>query len=199
MNDILQSERLDGLVQAAYIIAGVLFVFALAGLSKHETAKRGNLLGMTGMLIALVATIVLALRQTELEGFRSSVPLTLLLIAAPMSIGAVIGAWRARTVEMTGMPELIAMLHSFVGLAAVLVGYNSYLEPGDATHGAMENIHAVEVFLGVFIGAVTLTGSIVAYLKLSAKMKSAPLVLPARHWLNLAIIVGARRGERRRR
>jgi NAD(P) transhydrogenase subunit beta len=191
VTDLLESERLDGLVQSAYIIAGVLFILALAGLSKHETAKRGNIFGMTGMVIALLATIVLALRQTELPGFTSSVPLTLLLIAAPMAVGAVIGAWRARTVEMTGMPELIAMLHSFVGLAAVLVGYNSFLEPGDATHGAMENIHAVEVYLGVFIGAVTLTGSIVAYLKLSAKMKSAPLVLPARHVLNLAILLGS--------
>ena len=124
MTDLLESERLDGLVQSAYIIAGVLFILALAGLSKHETAKRGNIFGMTGMVIALVATIVLALRQTELPGYSSSVALTLLLIAAPMAVGAVIGAWRARTVEMTGMPELIAMLHSFVGLAAVLVGYN---------------------------------------------------------------------------
>ena len=130
MTDLLASERLVGLVQAAYIIAGVLFIVALAGLSKHETAKRGNLFGMTGMVIALVATIVLALRQTELPGFSASVPLTLVLIAAPMAVGAVIGVWKARTVEMTGMPELIAMLHSFVGLAAVLVGFNSFLGPG---------------------------------------------------------------------
>ena len=104
MTDLLASERLDGLVQAAYIIAGVLFIFALAGLSKHETAKRGTLFGMTGMVIALVATVVLALRQTQLPGFQSSAARTLGLIAAPMAVGAVIGAWRARTVEMTGMP-----------------------------------------------------------------------------------------------
>ncbi|MPV88501.1 Re/Si-specific NAD(P)(+) transhydrogenase subunit beta [Georgenia ruanii] len=182
-----------GLAQAAYIIAGVLFILALAGLSRHETAKRGNVFGMTGMVIALVATVVLALRQTALPGFSSSVPLTLVLIAAPMAVGAVIGIWKARTVQMTGMPELIAVLHSFVGLAAVLVGYNSFLAAGPATHdaGAMGTIHAVEVFLGVFIGAVTLTGSAVAYLKLSAKMRSAPLVLPGRHWLNLAVLLAS--------
>ncbi len=189
MTDILLSERLDGLVQAAYIFAGILFILALAGLSKHETARRGNLFAMAGMVIALVATVVLALRQTELPGFQSSMLLTLALIAAPMTVGAVIGAWKARTVEMTGMPELIAMLHSFVGLAAVLVGYNSYLEPGASGHGSMANIHDAEVFLGVFIGAVTLTGSIVAYLKLSARMKSSPLTLPGRHLLNLGILL----------
>ncbi|GAA1652112.1 Re/Si-specific NAD(P)(+) transhydrogenase subunit beta [Georgenia ruanii] len=190
MTDLLASERLAGLAQAAYIIAGVLFILALAGLSKHETAKRGNVFGMTGMAIALIATVVLALRQTALPGFSSSVPLTLVLIAAPIAVGAVIGIWKARTVEMTGMPELIAVLHSFVGLAAVLVGYNSFL--GEVTGPAgsgMATIHAVEVYLGVFIGAVTLTGSAVAYLKLSAKMRSAPLVLPGRHWLNLAVLL----------
>ena len=189
MTDILQSERLDGLVQGAYIIAGVLFIFALAGLSKHETAKRGNVFGMVGMVIALAATIVLALRQTELPGYTDSVGLTALLIAVPMVVGGLIGAWRARTVEMTGMPELVAMLHSFVGLAAVLVGFNSFFEPGEEKTGAMEQIHAVEVYLGVFIGAVTFTGSIVAFLKLSAKMKSKPLTLPGRHLLNLGIIL----------
>ncbi|MEI2819815.1 MAG: Re/Si-specific NAD(P)(+) transhydrogenase subunit beta [Marmoricola sp.] len=175
----------EGLVQAAYIIAAVLFIAALAGLSKHETAKAGNIAGMTGMAIALAATITLALRTTE-----RGVPVTALLIAVPMAIGAVIGFWRAKTVEMTGMPELVAILHSFVGIAAVLVGYNSYFEANHLS-GALENIHLVEVFLGVFIGAVTFTGSIVAYLKLSAKMKSSPLVLPARHMLNLVIVLAS--------
>ena len=175
----------EGLVQAAYIIAAVLFIAALAGLSKHETAKAGNIAGMTGMAIALAATITLALRTTE-----RGVPVTALLIAVPMAIGAVIGFWRAKTVEMTGMPELVAILHSFVGIAAVLVGYNSYFEANHLS-GALENIHLVEVFLGVFIGAVTFTGSIVAYLKLSAKMKSSPLVLPARHLLNLVIVLAS--------
>ena len=113
-----------------------------------------------------------------------------MLIGVAMAIGAAIGAWRARTVEMTGMPELVAILHSFVGLAAVLVGFNSYLE-ADHLEGSLGTIHDVEVFLGVFIGAVTFTGSIVAYLKLSAKMKSTPLALPGRHLLNLAILVGS--------
>jgi NAD(P) transhydrogenase subunit beta len=192
MNDFLNSDVLPGLVQAAYIIAAILFIAALAGLSKHETAKRGNIAGMVGMALALVATLLLAARQTTLpdptDTWRS-LPVTLALILAAMAIGAAIGIWRARTVEMTGMPELVAMLHSFVGLAAVLVGFNSFLYPGEGNTGAMETIHSVEVFLGVFIGAVTLTGSIVAYLKLSAKMKSAPLTLPGRHLLNLLIIV----------
>jgi NAD(P) transhydrogenase subunit beta len=191
VTDFLTSDKLSGIVQASYIVAAVLFIVALAGLSKHESAKRGNVAGMVGMGIALVATLFLVARQAELPDPDSQwrgLGITLVLILAAMAIGAVIGAWKARTVEMTGMPELIAMLHSFVGLAAVLVGYNSFFEPGEL-HGAMEQIHAVEVFLGVFIGAVTFTGSIVANLKLSARMKSAPLVLPARHLLNLLIIL----------
>ncbi|HNM98105.1 MAG TPA: Re/Si-specific NAD(P)(+) transhydrogenase subunit beta [Marmoricola sp.] len=179
----MTDSMINGLVQAAYIVAAVLFIAALAGLSKHESAKAGNLAGMVGMLIALAATITLALRTTE-----RGIGLTALLIAVPMAVGAVIGFWRAKTVEMTGMPELVAILHSFVGLAAVLVGYNSFFA-AEAHTGTLANIHSVEVFLGVFIGAVTFTGSVVAFLKLSAKMKSAPLVLPARHLLNLAIIV----------
>ena len=179
----MTDSMINGLVQAAYIVVAVLFIAALAGLSKHESAKAGNLAGMVGMLIALAATITLALRTTE-----RGIGLTALLIAVPMAVGAVIGFWRAKTVEMTGMPVLVAILHSFVGLAAVLVGYNSFFA-AEAHTGTLANIHSVEVFLGVFIGAVTFTGSVVAFLKLSAKMKSAPLVLPARHLLNLAIIV----------
>jgi NAD(P) transhydrogenase subunit beta len=174
----------DNLVTAAYIVAAVLFVLALAGLSKHESAKEGNSFGVTGMVIALVATIWLAVSRS------SHGPLTILFIAVAMAVGAAIGLWRARVVQMTQMPELVAMLHSFVGLAAVLVGYNSFLEPGAGA--TSETVHLVEVFLGVFIGAVTFTGSIVAFLKLSARMRSAPLVLPARHWLNLlALLVSA--------
>jgi len=183
MDAFLSSDELPGLVQAAYIIAGVLFIAALAGLSKHETAKRGNICGMVGMALALVATLLLALRISE-----NSRAVTLLLIALPMTVGAVIGAWRARTVQMTGMPQLVALLHSFVGIAAVLVGYNSYLERSGS---ASDTIHDVEVFVGVFIGAITFTGSIVANLKLSARMKSSPLVLPGRHLLNLGIIVAS--------
>ena len=180
------SARLTGLVTGAYIIAAVLFIFALAGLSKHETAKAGNIAGMIGMVIALVATIVLALRGSE-----RPVGVTALLIAVAIAGGAVIGIWRARTVEMTGMPELVAMLHSFVGIAAVLVGFNSFLDADHTATDSLAYIHSIEVFLGVFIGAITFTGSIVAYLKLSAKMKSSPLVLPLRHWLNLAILIAS--------
>ena len=177
-------SRLTGLVSGAYVIAAVLFILALAGLSKHETARAGNYAGMVGMAIALVATVVIAVRNSERPGV-----VTLALIVGAILIGASIGAWRARTVEMTGMPELIAMLHSFVGIAAVLVGYNAYLDTASAeVSGA---IHSAEIFLGVFIGAVTFTGSIVAFLKLSAKMKSAPMTLPGRHLLNLLILIAS--------
>ena len=151
---------------AAYIVAGLLFILSLAGLSKHETAKAGNAYGMAGMAIALAATIGLATRSI------SAVGLTLLIVA--MVIGGSFGLWRAARVEMTGMPELIAMLHSFVGLAAVLVGWNGYLSvEGAVDDGGSEvpqnllGIHSAEVVIGVFIGAVTFTGSIVAFLKLS--------------------------------
>ena len=193
MTDLLTSDRLPGLVQAAYIIAAILFIAALAGLSKHESAKSGNVAGMLGMGLALGATMLLAARQATLpdpdDNWRS-VSVTIGLIVVAMTIGAAVGLWRAKTVEMTGMPELVAILHSFVGLAAVLVGFNSFLDPGDLS-GALERIHSVEVFIGVFIGAVTFTGSIVAYLKLSAKMTSAPLTLPGRHLLNLAILIAS--------
>jgi len=170
------------IVQAAYVVAALLFIMSLAGLSKHETAKTGNAYGVTGMVIALIATGAVALRDTKI-----GVPTTLGLIVAAMAIGAVIGIWRAKSVEMTGMPELIAILHSLVGAAAVLVGYNSFL-----AEGTSDNIHSVEVFLGVFIGAVTLTGSIVAFLKLSTRISSKPLTLPQRHKMNLlALLVSA--------
>ncbi|MFM6849921.1 MAG: Re/Si-specific NAD(P)(+) transhydrogenase subunit beta [Terrabacter sp.] len=172
------------LISAAYIVAALLFILSLAGLSKHETARDGNVLGMIGMALALVATLWLAL--------RGSSALNLLLIAVAVAIGASIGICRARIVEMTGMPELIAMLHSFVGAAAVLVGFNTFLATGAegaGGSGGSDGVHLVEIFLGVFIGAVTFTGSIVAFLKLSARISSKPLMLPARHWLNLAAVV----------
>ena len=177
--------------QAAYIVAGLLFILALAGLSKHETAKTGNAFGMAGMAVALVATIGLALDRDIAAG-------GLALLIAATAVGAAIGLWRARVVEMTGMPELIALLHSFVGLAAVLVGWNGYLHV-EAHLGGLEarllgvrdllGIHSAEVFIGVFIGAVTFTGSIVAFLKLSARIKSNPLVLPGKNLLNLGALV----------
>ena len=177
------------LVQGSYIVAGLMFILALAGLSKHESARAGNRNGIIGMAIALTITVLAAVLGVEASGGRIETDGTgltgLVLIALAMTIGAVIGIWRARKVEMTGMPELIAILHSFVGLAAVLVGWNSSYETGVAYPG----IHDVEVFVGVFIGAVTFTGSIVAFLKLSARINSAPLMLPKHNAINLGIII----------
>ncbi|OOF49553.1 Re/Si-specific NAD(P)(+) transhydrogenase subunit beta [Rodentibacter trehalosifermentans] len=183
----------EGLVQAAYIVAALLFIMSLAGLSKHETAKAGCWFGIVGMTIALVATIF----GPHSEG-------TFWIIIA-MIIGGVIGVQRALKVEMTEMPELVAILHSFVGLAAVLVGFNSYglhdipTMPNGldevqqaqflAEQATLTTIHNVEVFLGIFIGAVTFTGSVVAFGKLSGKINSKALMLPHRHKLNLAALV----------
>ncbi len=171
---------------AAYIVAALLFILALAGLSRHETARAGNTFGIAGMAIALVATLVLAL-TSGLNGLQLG-----LLIAA-MAIGAAIGLFRAARVPMTGMPELIALFHSFVGLAAVLVGWNGYLEVeaegGSGFEPDLLGIHHAEVVIGVFIGAVTFTGSIIAWGKLSARLKSAPLVLPGKNVLNLGALV----------
>ncbi len=169
-------------VDGLYIVAGVMFIGSLAGLSRPTTARMGTLTGMAGMVLALAATIIHSLHMSANEPDRRSVGLTLLLIVVVLTLGAVIGTPVARRVEMTQMPELIAAFHSFVGLAAVLVGFNSFLAP-EGEGGA---VHLVEVALGVLIGAFTFTGSVVAYLKLSAKMKSSPLVLPARNLLNLA-------------
>ncbi len=166
----------QGMVTAAYIVAAILFILSLAGLSKQESAKNGVYFGMAGMAIALVATIF----SDAASGFG--------WIVIAMAAGAAIGIYKARKVEMTQMPELIALLHSFVGLAAVLVGYNSLFEPGDVA-ADMHTIHLVEVFLGVFIGAVTFTGSIVAFGKLNGKISSKPLALPHKHKLNLAALV----------
>ena len=177
------------LVSGAYIVAALLFILALAGLSKHESARMGNRYGIIGMALALIVTIIAATGGVNGVGEDNDISgsgltgLGLIIIA--MLIGAVIGIWRARRVEMTGMPELIAMLHSFVGLAAVLVGWNSSYE-ADVPYPA---IHDGEVFVGVFIGAVTFTGSIVAYLKLSGRIKSAPVMLPAHNAVNLSVII----------
>ena len=177
-------------VQGAYILAALLFILALAGLSKHETARRGNQLGMAGMGLALVATLLLVLdRLGDDYVAQGPVVVGLVIILAAGSVGALIGIRLARSVEMTGMPELIAMMHSFVGLAAVLVGYNTYIEVASVGGGGSDAVHNAEVFLGVFIGAVTFTGSVVANRKLAAKMSSAPMMLPGRHLLNLAILV----------
>lgn len=165
-----------GFVQAAYIIASLLFILSLAGLSKHETSKQGNYFGIAGMAIALLATIF----SEDSKGFA--------WVILAMIIGGSIGIYRARIVEMTQMPELVAILHSFVGLAAVLVGYNSFITH-DVTDPIMLNIHNVEVYLGILIGAITFTGSIVAFGKLCGKISSKPLMLPFRHILNLVALV----------
>lgn len=166
-----------GLVQAAYIVAALFFILSLAGLSKQESARSGNYYGIAGMVIALIATIF----GPDSQG--------LVWIIIAMVIGGGIGIHFAKKVEMTEMPELVAILHSFVGMAAVLVGYNSYLDaPEVATH-AEHVIHMVEVFLGVFIGAVTFTGSVVAFGKLRGIISSSPLNLPHKHKMNLAAIV----------
>jgi NAD(P) transhydrogenase subunit beta len=181
----------DTAASAAYIVAALLFILALAGLSKHETSKAGNSFGIVGMAVALAATITLAVHHGI-----GAVGLGLLIGATV--VGAAIGLWRAKVVEMTGMPELIALLHSFVGLAAVLVGWNGYLHvehrplgaaASELDAGGLLGIHSAEVFIGVFIGAVTFTGSIVANLKLSARMKSNPLMLPGKNFLNVGALV----------
>ncbi len=172
---------LTNLVNATYIAAGLMFILALAGLSKHETAKKGNAFGILGMVLALVATNYAIAQPADGKGFDWT---SAALLYGAIAIGAVIGTWKARRVEMTGMPELIALLHSFVGAAAVLVGFNVHLS---ATH--TDVLHAVEVVLGIFIGAVTLTGSLVAWGKLNGRIASKPLTLPGRNWLNLAALV----------
>ena len=170
---------------SAYIAAALLFIMSLAGLSKHETARTGVVYGMAGMAIAMTATIWL----TFSGQWDSSTSMGFLLLVAALLVGALIGLWRARVVAMTGMPELIALFHSFVGLTAVLVGWNGALHSSEVAV-EMIGVHRAEVFIGVFIGAVTFTGSIVAYLKLSAKISSKPLVLPGKNLLNLSALVG---------
>jgi NAD(P) transhydrogenase subunit beta len=172
---------------AAYIVGALLFILSLAGLSRHETARQGWTFGLIGMVIAIASTIGLSLSGSKNAG------MAVVILVIAVIIGAAIGLWRARVVQMTGMPELIALLHSFVGLAAVLVGWASYTEV-EVNHtggyaGSLLSIHHAEVVIGIFIGAVTFTGSIVAYLKLSAKIKSAPMVLPGKNFLNLGALV----------
>ncbi|MBA5764033.1 Re/Si-specific NAD(P)(+) transhydrogenase subunit beta [Vibrio sp. 404] len=175
-----------GLVQAAYIVAAIFFILSLAGLSKQESARAGNYYGIAGMAFALIATI-----------FSPDASGTVWVLIA-MAIGGSIGIFYAKKVEMTEMPELVAILHSFVGMAAVLVGFNSYIDPpaianadllSQSELNAHHVIHLVEVFLGVFIGAVTFTGSVVAFGKLRGVISSSPLNIPHKHKLNLAAIV----------
>ncbi|MBB6446193.1 Re/Si-specific NAD(P)(+) transhydrogenase subunit beta [Bacillus benzoevorans] len=176
----------EGLVTAAYIIAAILFILSLAGLSKQETARNGNKFGIIGMTIALIATIV-PIVYIDIQ--------SIIYILIAMLIGSLIGVRLALKVEMTEMPELVAILHSFVGLAAVLVGYNSFLNIFTGEHvpetSTLLNIELTEIFLGVFIGAITFTGSVVAYGKLHGKISSKALTLPFKNGLNLLAVIGS--------
>ena len=166
----------ESLTTIAYLVAGVLFILSLAGLSTQKTARRGNAFGIAGMLLALGVTAV-----GHVHSYGA--------LAVAVAVGSVIGALLALRVEMTSMPELVAVLHSFVGLAAVLVGVASYLGATADTAHAEGVIHAVEVFVGVFVGALTFTGSVVAFGKLKGLVRSKPLLLPGRHVFNLLLLL----------
>ncbi|MFO1465025.1 MAG: Re/Si-specific NAD(P)(+) transhydrogenase subunit beta [Steroidobacteraceae bacterium] len=171
----------ESLTTVAYIGATILFILSLGGLSNPESSRRGNLYGMIGMTIAVLATVL---------GPRVSAAGIGWILAA-LVVGGALGLYLARTVQMTQMPELVAFMHSLVGLVAVVVGYASYIDPTAAAgmSPAEESIHHVEVYLGVLIGAVTLSGSVIAFGKLSGRIDGKPLMLPARHWLNLMLLI----------
>ncbi|MGH3387391.1 MAG: NAD(P)(+) transhydrogenase (Re/Si-specific) subunit beta, partial [Actinomadura sp.] len=171
---------------AADIVAALLFVLSLAGLSQHRSSRSGVVFGICGMALSLVTLIVFAARDISATAFT--------LIVVAMLTGGAVGLWQARVVAMTEIPELIAILHSFVGLAAVLIGWNGYYEV--EARGATQTqiaadllrFHHAEVSIGIFIGAVTFTGSVVAFLKLSERIKSRPLTLPGKNALNLGAL-----------
>src|SRR5512133_3408816 len=166
------------LATVSYIGATILFILSLGGLSTPETSRRGNLYGMIGMTIAVLATVMGP--QVMKAGYG--------WIVGAMAVGAIIGIYAARTVKMTQMPELVALLHSLVGLAAMLVGFANYIDPAASAEfsGAAKSIHEMEIYIGILIGAVTFTGSVIAFGKLSGKIGGKTLLLPGRHWLNLA-------------
>ena len=168
----------SGLVTASYIAASVLFILALGGLSNQEKAKRAIWFGITGMFIAVLATIF---------GPKVDVSVWSFLLPA-LVIGSIIGAFLAQRVQMTEMPELVAALHSFVGLAAVFIGINSDLNPPIGLTGSEVIIHEIEIFLGVFIGAITFTGSVVAYGKLAGSIDGKALIIPGRHFINIGLL-----------
>ncbi|MGR9051271.1 MAG: NAD(P)(+) transhydrogenase (Re/Si-specific) subunit beta [Gammaproteobacteria bacterium] len=165
------------LVTMSYIAAAVLFILSLSGLSNQETARRGNYYGMAGMLIAIIATVL-----------SGHVTAYLLLIIA-LLVGGSIGVFAALKVEMTQMPELVAIMHSLVGMAAVLVGYANFMDATIELFGVEKTIHELETYIGIFIGAVTFSGSVIAFGKLSGKIDGKPVLLPARHWLNLSLLI----------
>lgn len=179
---------MPGLLTTAYLVAGVLFILSLGGLSSQETARRGNWFGILGMFVAVVATLAhpdVAVLDQATIGYP--------IILGSVTVGGLIGIVLAIRVQMTSMPQLVAALHSFVGLAAVLVGFSTYLATGDGAHevtGAEAVIHDIEIFLDVVIGAITFTGSVVAWLKLDGKMSGTPLLLPGRHFINLLMVLG---------
>nr|WP_205570479.1 NAD(P)(+) transhydrogenase (Re/Si-specific) subunit beta [Corynebacterium lactis] len=182
------------LSNVGYIVAAVLFLMALSGLSKPETARRGNTLGIAGMAVAVVVAIFQAVvtATTKPESHLNPI-VTLILIAVAIGIGGVVGIARARKVAMTGMPELIALFNGLVGLGAIFIGFNSYIFAEEVAPDA-QAFHLGEVYVGIFIGAVTFTGSIIAGLKLSEKIKGAPLLLPGRNALNVAILLATLAG-----
>jgi NAD(P) transhydrogenase subunit beta len=169
----------QGIVTVSYIAATILFILALGGLSNPETSRRGNVYGITGMAIALLATILGVVTRNY----------AILLIA--LLIGGSIGLVLAKRVQMTQMPELVAILHSLVGLAAVAVGFANFMDPAVHFEGVELTIHDIETYLGVLIGAVTFSGSVIAFGKLSARISGNPMLLPGRHWLNLGLLIGA--------
>jgi len=168
----------ESLVSVSYLAAAVLFILALGGLKNNDGARRGNLYGMIGMVIAVLVTI---------DAFVTK---NYTVLIAVMAAGGAIGFVLSRRVQMTQMPELVAILHSLVGLAAVLIGYASFLDPSISYTGVEKTIHYVEIYIGIGIGAMTFTGSIIAYGKLSGMIGGQPMLLPARHWLNLALFIG---------
>jgi NAD(P) transhydrogenase subunit beta len=173
------------LLTVSYLGAAILFILSLGGLSNPETSRRGNLFGMIGMVIAVLAT-ALGPQVT-----KAAYP----WIIGAMAVGAAIGLYAARVVKMTQMPELVALMHSLVGLAAVLVGFANYIDPAASAgfKGAEKTIHEIEIYVGVLIGAVTFSGSIIAFGKLSAKITGKPVLIPARHWINLVgllVVIG---------
>ena len=169
----------SGIITVSYIIATILFILALGGLSNQETARRGNWYGIIGMAIALIATVLGVVTQHY----------TILLAA--MVVGGSIGLLAARRVQMTQMPELVAILHSLVGVAAVAVGFANFMDPDTHLTGVELTIHDIETCLGILIGAVTFSGSVMAFGKLSGRISGKPLTLPGRHWLNLVLLIGA--------
>ncbi len=164
------------LATASYIGATILFILSLGGLSNPETSRRGNLYGMIGMAIAVLAT-VFGPRVTA-----AGIP----WIIGSMVVGAAVGLYAARTVKMTQMPELVALMHSLVGLAACLVGFASYIDASNPLSGAEKSIHEIEIYVGILIGAITFSGSLIAFGKLNGKIGGSPMLLPGRHWMNLA-------------